>query len=105
MPGTTAQPGRRPRQAGMKGARVRNDRPGCCLPGLGEETLRRGDVCWPQLSGVADRMRGGDFSMTISLVTSDPELSELCREILAEVPDLGTSWTVVPVSPTDGWRD
>ncbi len=43
--------------------------------------------------------------MTIHVVAKDPELYTLCRDILADIPESGHSWTLVAVSPEDARRE
>jgi len=42
--------------------------------------------------------------MIINLIASDAETYELCRDILAEVAELGQSWTLQPISAKEAWR-
>jgi len=50
-------------------------------------------------------MRNLKFSMTIHLISTDGELYKLCREILADIPELGHSCTLSLISPDDTWHE
>jgi len=43
--------------------------------------------------------------MIINLVATDADLYKLCRDILTDIPELGQTWTLVPVSPDGGWKE
>jgi signal transduction histidine kinase len=44
-------------------------------------------------------------AMIIHLVADDSELEKLCRDVLAETPELGCSWTLVSTSPGGTWKE
>ena len=43
--------------------------------------------------------------MTIHLISHDRELQKLCREVVAEIPEFGSSCTVSAVSSEEEWRE
>src|SRR6478752_1152234 len=43
--------------------------------------------------------------MTIHLVSDSAELYKLCHDIIADIPEVGHSWRLTPVSPEDAWRE
>lgn len=43
--------------------------------------------------------------MTINLISTDGELHRLCREVVADIPDLGHSWTIRVITPEEAWLE